>query len=787
MILIPRGTRRMAAVLLLAAAAGCDDTGGTLAAPEARLLLLPNAQYVSCTGTVTGGGSVSCASNVPTTSVAVSNVTVSGGKIEFDATVQNLIPQPIGTEDGVTAHFEGVRVFFKTGPDVTQGGGFMSVANEDGTDSFTGGLEPYFQYSAVLDSGEVSTTRRVRLTFTPLVQGFAFSLGVSAAVPFPDGWVEVTPNADTLQAGESLAFTATVRDAYGAVVPGAPVTWSTSDSAATSVSPSGVVTGLAVGTANITATSSQISGSAAVTVTQECVTLAVGGVHVPSSNADVCLNGGVSGAEYTLVPVTLEGPVTLTVTASGIVPVTGAPRPGIFADGGGPPPLRGSRLAELRAAGAYEERLRERERAQLTPLIAGARRSPRSGRADAGARLSITPGVPTVGALMPLNVESTGSCTASTVRTGRVEVVGTHVIVMADTANPAGGTSYQAIADRFDSLVWPTLTGSFGAPADIDGNGRVIVFFTTAVNARTPAGQAPVTHGYTLRRDLFFTSSCAESNQGEMIYLAAADPSGTVNGNARSAASVDSFAARTIGHELAHLVNASRRLYVNFAPGFEDLWVDEGLADVAQELLYYAASGSQPRQNQGIVDITGDAVTRAAFLEFAEPNYARLRGWLRAPEAAGTPAAWAFLRYSADRKGGAESAFWSALVNSTTSGFANYAAAIGTAQNPWIRDFFTTLYTDDAMSGVAAPYVLSSWSLRSVYSALDYDGDLLGDGYPLAPRNPVDGVPSTFALSSSAAAYLRMGVPASGVATVTLRSGGAAPPSTLALAVVRRK
>jgi hypothetical protein len=444
-------------------------------------------------------------------------------------------------------------------------------------------------------------------------------------------------------------------------------------------------------------------------------------------------------------------------------------------------------LAELRAARAYEERLREREMAELTPLIAGARRPSRPRRADAGARLAITPGVPTVGALMPLNVESTGSCTASTVRAGRVEVVGTHVIVIADTTNPAGGLDYQAIADRFDSLVWPALTASFGAPADIDGNGRVIVFHTTAVNERTPTGQAPVTHGYTLRRDLFFTSSCAESNQGEMIYLAAADPSGTVNGNARSAASVDSFAVRTMAHELAHLVNASRRIYVNFAPSLEEGWMDEGLAEVAQELVYYAASGSQPRQNQGIVDITGDPATRAAFLAYAEPNYAALRGWLRAPEAGGPAATWAFLRYSADRKGGTESAFWSALVNSTTTGLANHAAAIGSAQTPWIRDFFTTIYTDDAISGVPAAYTVSSWNLRSVYSALDYDGDLLGDGYPLAARNPVNAVPSTFTLGSSAAAYLRMGVAAGGVGSVTFQVGGAAPASTLHLAVVRRK
>jgi hypothetical protein len=105
-----------------------------------------------------------------------------------------------------------------------------------------------------------------------------------------------------------------------------------------------------------------------------------------------------------------------------------------------------------------------------------------------------------------------------------------------------------------------------------------------------------------------------------------------------------------------------------------------------------------------------------------------------------------------------------------------------------VRNFAVAMYTDDAVAGAAADYTVPSWNLRSLYDALDYDGDRLADGYPLAVRNPADGVPDLFTIAGGGgAAYLRMGVPAGGVASVTLQSNGGAPPSTLMVSVVRRK
>jgi len=78
--------------------------------------------------------------------------------------------------------------------------------------------------------------------------------------------VTVGPVSATVQVGATVTLQATVQDQNGNVMTGQTVSWS-SDNAAASVSSSGVVTGVAAGSANITATSSGKSGTSAITVT----------------------------------------------------------------------------------------------------------------------------------------------------------------------------------------------------------------------------------------------------------------------------------------------------------------------------------------------------------------------------------------------------------------------------------------------------------------------------------------------------------------------------------------
>ena len=90
--------------------------------------------------------------------------------------------------------------------------------------------------------------------------------GTTAASTAPVASVTVSPAAVTLGVAGTQQLTATLRDASGNVLTGRSVTWASSNVLVGTVTGSGLVTGLVVGVATITATSEGKSGSAALTV-----------------------------------------------------------------------------------------------------------------------------------------------------------------------------------------------------------------------------------------------------------------------------------------------------------------------------------------------------------------------------------------------------------------------------------------------------------------------------------------------------------------------------------------
>src|SRR5439155_6057390 len=181
--------------------------------------------------------------------------------------------------------------------------------------------------------------------------------------------------------------------------------------------------------------------------------------------------------------------------------------------------------------------------------------------------------------------------------------------------------------------------------------------------------------------------NCPGSNEAEMFYVMVPDPNATVNGNARTKAFVQSVATGTIGHEYQHLINASRRIYVNNAPQVdEEIWLSEGLSHIAEELLFYRASGRAPRTNIDGSLLANGSQTRTILDTYQRNNVARYRQYLLAPESnsplsvddalATRGATWSFLRYLADRTRSTDGNLWRLLVNSTLTGTPNIDAAL---------------------------------------------------------------------------------------------------------------
>src|SRR3989454_2041830 len=101
------------------------------------------------------------------------------------------------------------------------------------------------------------------ITATSEGQSGSAAITVTAA---PVATVTVSPAAAAVQPGQTVQLTATTKDANGNILTGRTVTWVSNSNAAATVSSSGLVTGVATGTALITATSEGKSGGAAIAV-----------------------------------------------------------------------------------------------------------------------------------------------------------------------------------------------------------------------------------------------------------------------------------------------------------------------------------------------------------------------------------------------------------------------------------------------------------------------------------------------------------------------------------------
>src|SRR5437667_9914999 len=89
-------------------------------------------------------------------------------------------------------------------------------------------------------------------------------LAASAAQKVPVASVTVTPTPATISTNATLQLTATLKDANANILTGRTVTWTSSTTSVATVSSSGLVTGVAVGSARITATSEAKSGTSSI-------------------------------------------------------------------------------------------------------------------------------------------------------------------------------------------------------------------------------------------------------------------------------------------------------------------------------------------------------------------------------------------------------------------------------------------------------------------------------------------------------------------------------------------
>ena len=708
--------------------------------------------------------------------------------------------------------------------DVGVGGGSTSPSSS--TTNGSGVASTTWTLGAV--TGIVRVTAQIN-GVTPVVFTANATAGSAALVV-------ATPDRAYLGVGDTIRIRASVRDQFGNDLTSQTVSFSTPDGTVASISSGGLVTALAQGTARIIAdaggktdTVGVVVGAAGASVCGPVAsrTLTLGEVFTPDGDvagARTCLTAptGVN-AEYALTLISTDpsygtispidvyafgntGPATVALVGDAAVSaVIGQPVASSAIDftahvSDTP------RVAELAR--------RSIERSELAPLANDARtwlsertaaraRAEREGIAAALADYK-------VGDAITLNSNANEACSNASNRASRVAAVGVKSIVVADNENPTGGytdAEYASIAATFDTLVYPLDTTAFGAPSNVSGNGKIILFFTRNVNALTP----PSTNSYTIggfffARDLYpktarnGLASCPSSNEAEMFYLLVPDPNGVVNNNKRTKDEVTTLNLGTIAHEFQHLINSGRRLYVNTsAVTNEETWLDEGLSHAAEEMLYYRISGFSSRQN---ISASQLAVAPSPFNNYASQNFSRFYLYLINPEVnspyapndslATRGAIWNFLRFAAGRQGASgEANFFRALVNSNTAGRTNLSNVLGgsTSFADYLRDWTVSLIADDFSSAETAfldqRYIMPSWNFRSVFPLLRISSSNPLGVYPINARSLISGASQRVTLAGGTASYVRFGI-ASGKSTLlSLASNGATLPSTLRYAVVR--
>lgn len=371
--------------------------------------------------------------------------------------------------------------------------------------------------------------------------------------------------------------------------------------------------------------------------------------------------------------------------------------------------------------------------------------------------------LPAVGDTLTFNVPdatASNACTSYTTVKAVVEAVGTHGIIVQDTAAPSGGftaSDFASISTEFDNQIYDTDTLHFGGPSDIDGNGHVYLLFTPQVNKATKRGSTSILEGFFFGGDLFPPSQCAESNQAELFYLLVPDPN-AVFSDARTLTDVRQSIRGTVAHEFQHMINLGVRIAEN-APD-EATWMNEGLSHFAEELVGRAEDGYTDTQKLAISDVA-DAPSYDNFNAFYGQNLARFREWLKKPGTLGATsshadtslavrgAAWALLRWSADHYASTTvAAFTHALVAGPDTGVANLVARTGVPFDSLMAGWAVANYTSDAgIAGLATRYTYTSWNLRSVEAAVNQGV------FPLAPLALAVNTGYSRATASAAADY----------------------------------
>jgi len=360
---------------------------------------------------------------------------------------------------------------------------------------------------------------------------------------------------------------------------------------------------------------------------------------------------------------------------------------------------------------------------------------------------------------------------------GEVRHVSRRAVIVEDrsSASEFSSAEYAEIAQAFDEVIYDMNVKYFGSPRDIDANGeRIVLLYTSGVNQMSTDYTLSFIAGFTCPLDL----GASSGNQAEMFYLMVPDPDGLFTESPTDAISkeqVRRITDNTVAHELQHLINAQ-----SGNGGAQDVWLNEGLSHLAEEVVGHAVNGFAPGMELGAEELISSQSKIDVFNKYYLNNWYNLSQYLSTPGDTAAllnssdplnyntfrmrGAAWSFLRYLLDRyEDGTdgEAGRTRALVQSSAADSRDAVTEVFGSPFDRLATQWSTMLISSDRSDVETSMELQlpSYRVRNVFeSRIGEAVNPPSGGYPLLPVKRDLGYPTTLdaELFSATGLYLEL-------------------------------
>ncbi|RJR27252.1 MAG: hypothetical protein C4574_06420 [Candidatus Latescibacterota bacterium] len=480
----------------------------------------------------------------------------------------------------------------------------------------------------------------------------------------------------------------------------------------------------------------------------------VGKAFFSGTGYDFSAAAGPSGADYLVVlfsdaaPPAASWTYTYHIAAVGSAALmageTAAPDRGYAAAVEAPSRNAGVAPAPLLPDGPRKRELDRRIDEQLRELLG--RPGGSSGEPRTAPRPSVEAGTPAATAQFKVlrDVSANLADPASyVIVTADLKFEGAHTLLYVDVNTPAADLTQgeaEALGLAFDDGIYDANRIAFGSESDINGDGKVAVLMSPVVNGLTDPGSASTRGfiaGYFLPNDLLpALVPAGATNAMEIFYSIVPDPAGQW-GNVFPKDKVLPIIEGVLAHEFFHMIIFNYRvlIYGRGVSGdyIEDLWLDEGLAHIAEDVNGY----------------DGSNVARANLFLADPGNVTLIHGGDDLEERG---ASFLFLRLLGDRYG---DAIFRSLVQTKRIGTANVEAASGAVFKELFADWTAALYlsgrgiTDDPRFNYTSIDILADF--RPPYVAPGSVSPAGIDGFvkAMAPEYILYAVPASSAIDFS--------------------------------------